>query len=188
MNKSISHIPRTEIESDRARPGVARPRRHSPRTGHRLVALRALLPEPTEAFVDVRGWRVMSNDEVIVGSVIRLLLDTSRDFRVRYIDVLLDPGLSDTTDEGIVRGSLESVLIPIGLVEIPRDRQGLLLPTLTRAMVMGLPRLPNGSVTLDYEQRLASADAVPSTETREALYRHANYSSAQITTPLAVVT
>ncbi len=188
MTKSIPHVQPTEFESGPSRPGVARPRRRSPRTRHRLVALRALLPEPTEAFVDVRGWRVTSSDGAIVGSVIRILLDTSRDFRVRYIDVLLDPELDDTADGGIVRGSLESVLIPIGLVEIPLHRHGLLLPTLTRARVAALPRLPNGSVTLDYEQRLASAVEIPSADTREGLYSQAIYSSAQITTPLAVVT
>lgn len=188
MTESTLDTQPTDGESGAARPGVARPRRRSPRISHRLVALRALLPEPTEAFVDVRGWRVMSNDGAVIGSVIRILLDTSRDFRVRYIDVLLHPGLNDRADGGIVRGSLESVLIPIGRVEIPPDRNGLLLPTLTQAMVAALPRLPNGSVTWDYEQRLASAIESLAADTREALYSHAIYSSEQITTPLAVVT
>ncbi len=188
MPESIRHIHPTESETGKARTGVARPRRRSARALHRLVALRALLPEPTEAFLDVRGWRVKSSDGAIIGSVIRILLDTSRDFHVRYIDVLLDPGLNQAANESTVRGSFESVLIPIGRVEIAPDRHGLALPTLTQAMVAALPRLPNGSVTWAYEQHLATAIESLSADTREALYSHASYSSAQITTPLTIVT
>jgi len=129
----------------------------------------------------------MSNDGVIIGSVIRILLDTARDFRVLYVDVLLHPDLNDRGDGSLVRSSLESVLIPIGRVNIAPDRHGLVLPTLTQAMVAALPRLPDGTVTWDYEQRLAYAVEAVEADTRDALYSHIIYKSAQITTPLTFV-
>lgn len=68
---------------------------------------------------DVRGWEVLGSDDRKIGEVDDLLVDTER-LRARYLDVSLDPGLSE--EGGAAGGADRAAPVPealAGSVETP---------------------------------------------------------------------
>jgi sporulation protein YlmC with PRC-barrel domain len=87
---------------------------------------------------DVRGWQVYSNDAELVGTVSSILVDM-RTKAVRYLGVSLHDSRTKT-------GNGE-VLVPVGSVSRPDDRQVVVINVLSSAQLLAAPRFSNRPVT-----------------------------------------
>jgi sporulation protein YlmC with PRC-barrel domain len=87
---------------------------------------------------DVRGWQVYSNDAELVGAVSSILIDM-RTKMVRYLGIALR--------DSRTRIPNGEVLVPVGSVSRPDDRQVLVVNALSRAQLLAAPRVSNRPVT-----------------------------------------
>jgi sporulation protein YlmC with PRC-barrel domain len=87
---------------------------------------------------DIRGWQVYSNDAELVGTVSSIFID-ARTKAVRYIGVALEGSRS--------RNSRVEVLVPVGWVSRPDDRQIVVLTALSRAQLSAAPRVSDRPIT-----------------------------------------
>jgi sporulation protein YlmC with PRC-barrel domain len=87
---------------------------------------------------DIRGWQVYSNDAELVGAVSSIFID-ARTKAVRYIGVALESARS--------RASRPEVLVPVGWVSRPDDRQVVVLTALSFAQISAAPRVSDRPIT-----------------------------------------
>jgi hypothetical protein len=91
---------------------------------------------------DVRGWAVGARGGVKAGEVRELFVDPAA-LKVRYVEVALDAGAF--------------VLLPVGYLEIDRERARVRTPALTAAELQSLPQCPEGSLERAHEEALRLA-------------------------------
>ena len=133
--------------------------------GFRLAALRDLKDVTVDHIPDVRGWRVEVSNGTVIGSVTRIILDQARDNMPRYLDVALDPKLTGET-----KSDSNEVLLPIGTAQVAKDRDVVLIPSMTEKQLLTLPRLATGAITVAYEQQVAKAFGMTPPERIDELY------------------
>jgi sporulation protein YlmC with PRC-barrel domain len=96
---------------------------------------------------DIRGWDVKNGDGKKIGEVEELILDAQKK-KVRYMVVDLDDNELDLEDR--------KVLIPIGLAQLHKDDDDVLLPGITVDQIRGLPKYDADSLDEDVEERICS--------------------------------
>lgn len=87
---------------------------------------------------DVRGWQVYSNDAELVGTVSSIFVDM-RAKAVRYIGISLHATRT--------KAQAREILVPIGWVSRPDDRQVVVVTALSSAQLMAAPRVSDRPVT-----------------------------------------
>jgi sporulation protein YlmC with PRC-barrel domain len=87
---------------------------------------------------DVRGWQVYSNDAELVGSVASIFVDM-RTKQVRYVGISMQAARTKTPGG--------EVLVPVGWVSRPDDRQVVVVNALSYAQLLAAPRVSNRPVT-----------------------------------------
>ncbi len=96
---------------------------------------------------DVRGWKVLSVDQKLIGKVNELIVDLDA-MKVRYLDVNIDKEISDagTNDRHL--------LIPIGAAELDKRDDMVKLNDIETVTLLKLPAYQGGSISRDYERSL----------------------------------
>src|SRR5919197_711239 len=79
---------------------------------------------------DPRGWDVKTADDVKIGKVEDLLVDTGAG-RIRYLEVKLKGDVADRADK-------EYVLIPIGAARLDEEHDDIIV-SVTQANLVGIP-------------------------------------------------
>ena len=99
---------------------------------------------------DIRGWKVKNNKSQVVGKVDELLFDTDS-LRVRYLILDLDGKPLNLTSR--------SIIIPIGLAELDKPDQLVLLPEVTVGHLAMLPEYKKGNITIESERQVRNVFA-----------------------------
>ena len=96
---------------------------------------------------DVRGWKVLSVDQKLIGEVNELIVDLDA-MKVRYLDVNVNNEISDagTNDRHL--------LIPIGAAELDKRDDIVKLNDIETVTLLKLPAYQGGSISRDYERNL----------------------------------
>ena len=102
---------------------------------------------------DVRGWDVKDNDRRKIGEVEELILD-AKEKKVRYMVVDLN-----NNDLNLDR---RKVLVPIGLAELERKEDDVLIPSVSPQQLSDLPAYDRNQLTPDVERRIFSTLDRPS--------------------------
>ncbi|NTS40654.1 PRC-barrel domain-containing protein [Flavisolibacter sp. BT320] len=103
--------------------------------------------EIVEGEPDIRGWDVRNSSGQKIGEVEELILD-AQNKKVRYMVVDLDDNELDLDDR--------RVLIPIGLAELDKDEDDVLLPTVTVEHLRALPKYDEDKLDEEMETRICS--------------------------------
>ena len=111
----------------------------------RLVELRKSNFEIVEGDADIRGWKVKDLEGRRIGDVDDLILD-SVNKKVRYMVVDLDKNDFKWEDK--------KVLIPIGLAEIHRKDDDVILPNVNASLVGTIPRYDRDHLDGNYERQI----------------------------------
>lgn len=98
---------------------------------------------------DIRGWDVCTADGKKIGEVEELIVDAQQK-RVRYMVVELDDDEADLEDE-------KKVLVPIGLAELDKDEDDVILPSASVAQLASLPAYDSDNLDEAAEQRISMA-------------------------------
>ncbi len=139
--------------------------------GLRLAALRDLTDVSVSLMPDVRGWKLELTDGMVAGSVSRIILDQRAKNMPRYLDIALDPKLF----KGAKPHSNE-LLVPVGLARIAKDRDVILLPSMTRDTLVGLPMLSPGAISFEHEANVIKGFGVSTSfSSADQLYGHAAF-------------
>jgi len=101
---------------------------------------------------DIRGWDVRSHTGHKIGAVEDLIIDTL-DKKVRYMIVDLD--------ENELNLNHRKVLIPIGLAELHKEQDDVLLPGVTLDEICQLPDYDRKNFTPDVERQISSTFGTP---------------------------
>ena len=96
---------------------------------------------------DIRGWDVRYMTGQKLGSVEELILD-AQEKKVRYIVVDLD--------ENELKLLPRKILIPIGLAELDRKEDDVLIPNISIEQLSRLPEYDRNHLTIDVERRISS--------------------------------
>jgi len=96
---------------------------------------------------DIRGWDVRYSDGEKIGSVEELILDT-KEKKVRYMVVDLD--------ENELRLERRKILVPIGMAELDRMEDDVVMPNISVDQISGLPVYERNNLTVDTERRISS--------------------------------
>jgi sporulation protein YlmC with PRC-barrel domain len=96
---------------------------------------------------DIRGWDVRYRNGEKIGSVEELILDAKAK-KVRYMIVDLD--------ENELRLEHRKVLIPIGLAELDKDHDDVLMPNVSVDQICYLPDYNRNNLTPEVERRISS--------------------------------
>jgi len=99
---------------------------------------------------DIRGWKVKAAHSQEIGKVDDLLFDTDS-LRVRYLIVDLDGKPLNLLSR--------DVLIPIGLAELDKEDNIVLLPEVTVAHLASLPDYKKGELTIETERAIRTVFA-----------------------------
>jgi sporulation protein YlmC with PRC-barrel domain len=100
-----------------------------------------------EKELDIRGWDVKTNNGQKIGEVEELIVDAPEK-KVRYMVVDLD--------DNKLKLEHRKVLIPIGLAELDRDKDDVLIPNISPEQFSGLPVYDRDHLTPDVERRICS--------------------------------
>jgi hypothetical protein len=110
----------------------------------------------TKGDPDIRGWDVKNATGQKIGEVEELILD-ARQQKIRYMVVELDDDDLDLEDD-------KKVLIPIGLAELDKDDDDVMLPSLTVAQLQALPAYDRDSLNDETERQICAALGRPATD------------------------
>jgi sporulation protein YlmC with PRC-barrel domain len=97
---------------------------------------------------DIRGWDVKNERDQKIGEVEELILD-AQNRRVRYMVVDLDDNDFDIDDK--------EVLIPIGMAELHKDDDDVIIQSLTPEQLRALPEYDEDHLTPDVERSICTA-------------------------------
>ncbi len=97
---------------------------------------------------DIRGWDVKTANGQKIGEVEELILDAQQK-KVRYMVVDLDDDDLDLEDD-------KKVLIPIGLAELHKDDDDVLLPSVTVEQLRALPAYDASNLDEEAEKRVCT--------------------------------
>ncbi len=103
----------------------------------------------TKGDPDIRGWDVKNATGQKIGEVEELILDAQQQ-KVRYMVVELDDDELDLEDD-------KKVLIPIGLAELDKDDDDVLLPGITPEQLRSLPAYDRDSLDDEAERQVCAA-------------------------------
>ncbi len=95
---------------------------------------------------DVRGWKVIGRNDETIGTIDELIVDRDA-MTVRYLEVDIDKHYTGNDHN-------RHILIPIGVAEIDRDDDHVLISTLDASLAKRIPTYNGDSVTRDYEKTL----------------------------------
>ena len=94
---------------------------------------------------DIRGWKVKNDQNQEIGKVDELLFDTDS-MRVRYLII-------DLNGKPLNLASRD-VIIPIGLAELDKTNNIVLLPEVTVGHLASLPEYKKGKITIETERAI----------------------------------
>jgi hypothetical protein len=114
----------------------------------RLIELRKSNFEVVKGDPDIRGWKVKNLEGKRIGHVDELILDTVNR-KVRYMVVDLDKNDFKLDDR--------KVLIPIGMAEIHREDDDVILPHVNVSQVADLPEYHRDHLDGNYERKVCYA-------------------------------
>lgn len=112
--------------------------------------------EITKDDPDIRGWDVKNATGQKIGEVEELILDAQQK-KIRYMVVELDDDDLDLEDD-------KKVLIPIGLAELDKEDDDVILPALTVEQLQALPAYDRDSLDDDTERQICAALGRPATD------------------------
>lgn len=150
-----------------------------------LQELRSSGFEMAEGNPDIRGWKVVSTNDITIGKIKELLFDVASQ-KVRYIIVDLDGKPLNLVSR--------DVIIPIGLAELDRTENIVYLPDVTVGHLAMLPEYKKGKLTFKTERdirdvfvpasskaadKLADFEATNNPE-REAFYNNEYYDDTRM--------
>jgi sporulation protein YlmC with PRC-barrel domain len=118
------------------------------KTHGRLVELRKSNFEIVKGDADIRGWSVKNLEGRKLGEVEELILDPAQR-KVRYMLVDLDKNDFKLEDK--------KVLIPIGLAEIHRKDDDVILPNVNASQIGAIPRYDDEHLDGNYERKICYA-------------------------------
>jgi hypothetical protein len=101
--------------------------------------------EIKEGEPDIRGWKVKNDQNQEIGKVDELLFDTDS-MRVRYLII-------DLNGKPLNLASRD-VIIPIGLAELDKTDNIVLLPEVTAGHLASLPEYKKGKITIETERAI----------------------------------
>ena len=101
--------------------------------------------EIKEGEPDIRGWKVKNDQNQEIGKVDELLFDTDS-MRVRYLII-------DLNGKPLNLASRD-VIIPIGLAELDKTHNIVLLPEVTVGHLASLPEYKKGKITIETERSI----------------------------------
>jgi sporulation protein YlmC with PRC-barrel domain len=104
--------------------------------------------EINEGEPDIRGWDVRNDAGLKIGEVEELIVDAQQK-KVRYMVVDLD-------DEDLKLPE-KKVLVPIGLAELHKEDDDVLLPAVTVDQLSVLPEYDKDNLTDEFEQQVCTA-------------------------------
>jgi hypothetical protein len=110
---------------------------------------------------DIRGWDIKNTNGEKIGAVEELIVD-AKEKKVRYMVVDLD--------DNELKLNHRKVLVPIGLAELDRDHDDVLMPSVSPQQFNELPEYDRNNLTGDVERRICSTldrreQSVPTRET-----------------------
>ena len=108
-----------------------------------LQELRSSGFEMAKGEPDIRGWKVFSSNEVVIGKIKELLFDVYSK-KVRYIIVELDGKPINLLSR--------DVIIPVGLAELDQTENLVYLPDVTIGHLAMLPEYKKGKITFKTER------------------------------------
>jgi sporulation protein YlmC with PRC-barrel domain len=112
--------------------------------------------EITKGDPDIRGWDVKNATGQKIGEVEELILDAQQK-KIRYMVVELDDDDLELEDD-------KKVLIPIGLAELDKEDDDVILPSVTVDQLQALPAYDRNGLADDpndkYVQRLAGRQPI----------------------------
>ncbi|HEV7330293.1 MAG TPA: PRC-barrel domain-containing protein [Flavisolibacter sp.] len=103
--------------------------------------------EIVEGEPDIRGWDVKNSSGKKIGEVEELIVDAQKK-KVRYMVVDMDDNELDLDDR--------RVLIPIGLAELDKEDDDVLLPSITAEQLRALPRYDEDQLDEEVERKICS--------------------------------
>lgn len=123
---------------------------------------------------DIRGWDVRASSGQKIGEVEELIVDAQQK-KVRYMVVDLD--------ENELKLDHRKVLLPIGLAELHKDDDDVIVPTITADHLVALPAYDKSQLTPDTERKICSvlgrksesASVMEAEELTPEFYRHDYY-------------
>lgn len=101
--------------------------------------------EIAEGQPDIRGWDVKDENGKQIGEVEELIFDENAR-KVRYMVVDLEDNEFDLDDR--------EVLLPIGMAQLHKDDDDVLLPGITAAQLSSLPDFDDDSLSGDFEDKV----------------------------------
>ena len=104
--------------------------------------------EIVEGQEDIRGWEVKNGQDQVIGEVEELILDAQLR-KVRYMIVDLEDNDLDLDEK--------QVLIPIGLAELHKKEDEVILPGISTEQLGNLPEYDVDHLTPDVERAIAAA-------------------------------
>jgi hypothetical protein len=114
---------------------------------NRLVALHESGFEIVDGETDIRNWSVVASENQLVGRVSELIFD---EVTRRVIYLVLD--INGKPLNLISR----SVIVPMGLAEIDRKENLVMIPALTVGHLASLPSYERGKISMDTENAIRS--------------------------------
>lgn len=97
---------------------------------------------------DIRGWDVKNSDNLKIGEVEELIVDAQQK-KVRYMVVDLD--------DNELKLDHRKVLIPIGLAELDKEDDDVILPSVRAAQLRSLPDYDKNNLNPEVERKICSA-------------------------------
>lgn len=102
--------------------------------------------EVRDGYTDIRGWDVKDNSGRTIGEVDELLFDPATR-KVRYMIVDLDDNELGVDDD-------HDVLIPIGVAELHKDDDDVIIPNISADQLRSLPKYDEDHFTSEHEQTI----------------------------------
>ena len=99
---------------------------------------------------DIRGWKIVNMENIEIGKVDDLLFDVDSR-KVRYLAIKLNGKPLNLISRDL--------LIPIGLTELDRRDDFVLLPDVTAGQLAALPEYKKGKVTVEMERAIRTVFA-----------------------------
>ncbi len=112
-----------------------------------LIALHESGYEIVDGETDIRNWSVVASENQLVGRVSELLFDETS-HRVLYMVV-------DINGKPLILIS-RSVIVPMGLADIDRKENLVIVPALTVGHLASLPSYEKGKISIDTENAIRS--------------------------------
>lgn len=114
---------------------------------------------------DIRGWKVVNMENIEIGKVKDLLFDIDSR-KVRYLAIKLNGKPLNLLSRDI--------LIPIGLAELDKKDDFVLLPDVTAGQLATLPDYKKGKVTVETERAIRTVFSGTPTTGRDDTYSESN--------------